>query len=82
MLNDKIFNDMITKFLTTNYPVSRIKSEGRFKRAIIIEGEQPYLLNDKSSVFKVKARLLKTLLVVFDCDVNLANELISKSINI
>lgn len=82
MLNDNIFNDMITKFIAKNYPVSRIKSDGRFKRAIIIEGERPYFLSDKGSIFSVKNKLIKILIIVFDCDADLANELISKSINI
>lgn len=56
---------LIKKFLETNYPVSRIKHDSRFRRAIILDDGSVFILgyNDYQTL---KYKLLETLKVVFN----------------
>ena len=78
---DNEYNDLIVKFLQRNYPVSRIKVNSRFKRAIVLD-DGAYLLSDGESARPLKTKLIQTLKTVFDCDANTANSLISQALNI
>ncbi len=78
---DNEYNNLIVKFLQKNYPVSRIKVNSRFKRAIVLD-DGAYLLSDGESARPLKTKLIQTLKTVFDCDTNTANSLISQALNI
>ena len=67
MLTD-IDKQLMLKFLTRNYPVSRIKHNMRFKRAIIFDDGSIYLLSDDSKHQLIKYKLLDTIKKVFACD--------------
>ena len=55
---DKEYNDLIVKFLQRNYPVSRIKVNSRFKRAIVLD-DGAYLLSDGESARPLKTKLIQ-----------------------
>jgi hypothetical protein len=80
MLN-KTDEEMIVKFLQRNYPVSRIKLNNRFKRAIVLD-DGAYMLSDGNSARPLKTKLIATLKTVFDCDATNAYRLISHALNI
>lgn len=63
----EIETNMMLRFLEINYPVSRIKDNMRFKRAIILE-TGIYFLSDKNSLLKLKLQLNQILKTVFYCD--------------
>lgn len=80
MLN-KIDEEMIVKFLQRNYPISRIKSNNRFKRAIVLD-DGAYILSDGNSAKPLKTKLIAILKIIFDCDATISSFLISKALNI
>jgi len=80
MIN-KIDEEMIVKFLQRNYPVSRIKQNNRFKRAIVLD-DVAYMLSDINSSKPLKTKLIATLKIIFDCDATNAYRLISQALSI
>ena len=60
--------ELMLKFLTRNYPVHRIKSDMRFKRCIIMETGDKYILSDKNSSKELYGKLLTVLDTVFSSD--------------
>lgn len=78
---DKMYEDMIISFLQKNYPVSRIKVNGRFKRAIVLD-DGAYFLSDSNSTKPLKTKLINTLKTIFDCDANNSFRLITSALNI
>ena len=63
------------KFLTRNYPVHRIKTNMRFKRSIVMENGEVYLLSDKNATKELYGRLLNVIKTVFS-----SNDDINKSV--
>lgn len=80
-MNDDEFEKLMISFLIKNYPVVRVKNKNRFKRAIILDNG-PYLLSDNCSALPIKKKLIGILKLVFDCDTNISNEVITKALNI
>lgn len=64
----EIDKKLIFKFLDRNYPVSRIKHNGRFKRAIVLDDGQPYLLGLDHHQIQLKFKLTDIIKKIFDCD--------------
>lgn len=56
------------KFLERNYPVSRVKLNLRFKRAIILDSGMSYILSEPSHINLLKFNLAEILTKVFSCD--------------
>ena len=76
---DKVYENLIIKFVQRNYPVSRIKTNNRFKRGIVFD-DGAYLFSD--GTMQIKTRLIGILKKVFDCQTNEAIEIIDKALNI
>lgn len=76
---DKVYENLIIKFVQRNYPVSRIKTNNRFKRGIVFD-DGAYLFSD--GTMQIKTRLIVILKKVFDCQTNEAIEIIDKALNI
>lgn len=76
---DKVYENLIIKFIQRNYPVSRIKTNNRFKRGIVFD-DGAYLFSD--GTMQIKTRLIGILKKVFDCQTNEAIEIIDKALNI
>ena len=67
--------DMIVKFLRLNYPVSRIKINGRFKRAIVLDSGI-FQLSSKKNYKDLKIHLSKILYIVFNFNYEQTNDII------
>lgn len=67
---------MILKFLERNYPVSRVKTNMRFKRAIILDNGNHFFLSEINSRNTLKMALLETLNTVFSYDVRFLKKII------
>ena len=57
--------ELILKFLTRNYPVSRVKHNMRFKRSILFENNEAFILSDKNSVKELHQKLSDVLRIIF-----------------
>lgn len=55
------------KFLERNYPVSRVKLNHRFKRAIVLDSGS-YVLGDTAQQGRLIFELINILIKVFGCD--------------
>ena len=73
---------MMMKFLERNYPVSRIKDNMRFKRAIILDNGISYLLGDATSHIQLRLQLNQILKTVFYCDENTSRTVLKKFLNL
>ena len=69
------------KFLNANYPISRVKINFKFKRAIIVE-TKIFVLNDKSNRVLLKVELIKILKKVFSCDEKICSNITSEFLKI
>lgn len=61
-------HDMLMKFLVRNFPVSRIKHNGRFRRAIVFDGGDIYLCSDQNRLIELKYKLMVVLKETFLVD--------------
>ena len=64
----EIDTDMMLKFVKRNYPVSRIKDNGRFKRAILLDDGHVYHLGNKNQHNLLITKLVDILMKIFYCD--------------
>jgi hypothetical protein len=67
MTNEHI-KQMMFKFLERNYPVSRVKMKKRFKRAVIMDDGNVYLLGDDTQFLTLQHKLMDVLENVFSVD--------------
>lgn len=67
---------MILKFLERNYPVTRIKVDMRFKRAIILDDGSAFLLGDGSQTHKLKFKLQETIKKVFSSEDSISSAIL------
>ena len=67
-MTDEREKRLMLRFLELNYPVSRIKINGRFKRAIVLENDAAFILGNNSNLLQLQYNLFETLLLVFNCD--------------
>ena len=59
---------LMIKFLERNYPVTRVKHNMRFRRAILLDDGQTFILGEQGSHAQLKFQLVDTLRQVFNCD--------------
>lgn len=69
--------ELMLKFLEKNYPVSRIKHNGRFKRALILDSDAEYFLSEESHHIQIRTKIINILLKVFSCDNDTAKHVMS-----
>ena len=67
-MNNELDKKLMIKFLERSYPVSRIKLNHHFKRAIVLDNGSFFLLNDSNHIDKLKFNLIDILKKVFNCD--------------
>jgi hypothetical protein len=56
---------LIQNFLNRNYPVERLKINGKFKRAIIFDNGRTYLLSNINDKPYLKKEMVKAIETVF-----------------
>lgn len=59
---------LMLSFLEKNYPISRIKHNGRFKRGIVLDNGQSFLMSSNQHNLSLKFQLVEILMTVFSCD--------------
>jgi len=59
---------LMLKFLERNYPISRLKFNGRFKRGIVLDNGEAFLVSTTQHNIQLKKRLIDILIKVFGCD--------------
>jgi hypothetical protein len=74
--------ELMLKFLTRNYPVHRIKSNMRFKRSIILENGDVYLLSDKNSTKQLYGKLLNVINIVFSSNDDINKTVLKEFLNL
>jgi hypothetical protein len=73
---------LMLKFLTKNFPVYRLKHNMKFKRTIVLETGESYLLSDKNSVEDLYYKLSDILTTVFNSDKNMNKDVLESFLNI
>lgn len=73
---------LMLKFLTKNFPVYRLKHNMRFKRTIVLETGESYLLSDKNSVKTLYYKLSDILTTVFNSDKNTNKTVLDSFLNL
>ena len=74
--------ELMIKFLKKNFPVYRLKNGLRFKRTIILENGESFLLSDKDSVNDLYFKLYDILKIVFNTDKNTNKSVLDKFLNV
>ena len=70
--------ELIQKYLNKNYPVQRLKYNGKFKRAILFDNGNTYLLSNNNDKPYLKKEMIKTIETIFGFNSEETNILISK----
>jgi hypothetical protein len=74
--------NMMMRFLERNYPVSRVKDNMRFKRAIILDNGTSYFLSDEHSHIQLRLQLNQILKTVFYCDEQSSRTVLKNFLNL
>jgi hypothetical protein len=74
--------ELMLKFLSRNYPVHRIKSNMRFKRTIVMENGEIYLLSDKNSTKILYNKLLDIIKTVFSTNDDINKSVLNDFLNL
>ena len=81
-MSQVIEKQLILKFLTRNYPVHRIKSNMRFKRSIVMETGEVYLLSDKNATKELYGKLLNVIKIVFSSTDDISKSALKDFLNL
>ena len=57
--------ELIQKYLNRNYPVQRLKYDGKFKRAILFDNGRTYLLSNKNDKPYLKKEMVTTIETIY-----------------
>jgi hypothetical protein len=57
--------ELIQKYLNSNYPVQRLKYDGKFKRAILFDNGKTYLLSNKNDKPYLKKEMVTAIETIF-----------------
>ena len=82
MENTTTFELIIIDYIRTTYKVTRIKSNNRFRRAMILDDGCVYFLKDEPESKKIKFKIADYLKLIFSLDKNYAEKLISIALSI
>jgi hypothetical protein len=77
MITEKDF-ELIQKYLNRNYPVQRLKHNGKFKRAIMFDNGRTYMLSNKNDKPYLKKEMVSTIEIVFGFNSEETSKLISQ----
>lgn len=67
-MNTHFERHMLFKFLAKNFPITRVKHNGRFRRGIKFDDGQVYLCSDKNAMIRLKYLLIDVLRETFLVD--------------
>lgn len=81
-MQDTKEKELMLKFLNRNYPVHRIKNNMRFKRTIILENGESYILSDKKNTKELYNRLIEILKTVFSTTEEVNKDVLKNFLNL
>jgi hypothetical protein len=67
-MHNEIEQQMMLKFLHRAYPVSRVKTDGKFRRGVILDDGSIYLLSNSGNRSSLSDKLNQILKKVFGCN--------------
>ena len=70
--------ELIQKYINRNYPVQRLKHNGKFKRAIIFDNGKTYLLSNHNDKPYLKKEMISNIEIVFGFNTEETAKLISQ----
>jgi hypothetical protein len=70
--------ELIQKYLNRNYPVQRLKYDGKFKRAILFDNGRTYLLSNKNDKPYLKKEMVTAIETIFGFNSEETNLLVSQ----
>jgi hypothetical protein len=70
--------ELIQKYLNRNYPVQRLKYDGKFKRAILFDNGRTYLLSNKNDKPYLKKEMVIAIETIFGFNSEETNLLVSQ----
>jgi hypothetical protein len=70
--------ELVKKYLQRNYPVQRLKHNGKFKRAILFDSGKTYMLSDKNDKPYLKKEMVSNIEIVFGFNSEETSKLISQ----
>jgi hypothetical protein len=70
--------ELVKKYLQMNYPVQRLKHNGKFKRAILFDSGKTYMLSDKNDKPYLKKEMVSNIEIVFGFNSEETSKLISQ----
>lgn len=81
-MNTEIDKQLMLKFLDKNYPISRVKHNNKFRRAIILDYGGTFVLGEVSHHIQLRHQLIEILKKVFSCDEALTRTVLNNFLNI
>ena len=70
--------EFVKKYLQRNYPVQRLKYNGKFKRAILFDNGKTYMLSNKTDKPYLKKEMMSTIEIIFGFNSEETSKLISQ----
>lgn len=77
MVTEKDF-ELIQKYLNRNYPIQRIKINGKFKRAILFDNGRTYLVSNPNDKPYLKKEMITAIETVFGFETEETKKFVSK----
>jgi len=78
---DKVMKRMMLDYLEMAFPISRVKYEHKFRRAIVLD-KGVYVLGDESNHLLLRNSLSQELKFVFNCDDSTAFAILDNFLNL
>lgn len=76
------FDNLIIDYIKSNYKVSRVKVNNRFKRGMVLDDGATYILNNDMTLNKLKFKMSDYIVLIFACKQEKAQKLISIALEI
>jgi hypothetical protein len=80
-MNAEIDKQLMLKFLEKNYPISRVKHNNKFRRAIILDNGGTFVLGEESHHIQLRFQLIEVLKKVFSCDESITRAVLNNFLN-
>lgn len=79
---DEMLKRLMISYLYKNYPVIRLKYNGKFKRSIIFDDGTIYYIGDNTHNSIFLPKFIKSLCKVFNCEEPIARIIVENFLNI
>jgi hypothetical protein len=81
-MSNEIHEHLMLSFLEKNFPVYRIKHNNKFKRAIILDFGERFILSDDSHQIQLRYKLNGILIKVFNCNEKTSTTVLKTFLNL